>query len=76
MKTLDNYTKACIIQIDTRKRVSIYERVGKYIMRGKKPMNTKQLNSYLEAIKIIAQNAAEIVEIIKAIEQLQDKLNE
>lgn len=45
-------------------------------MKGKKLMNTKQLNSYLEAIKIIAQNAAEIIEIIKAIEQLQTKLNE
>ena len=45
-------------------------------MRGKKPMNTKQLNSYLEALKIIAQNAADKAEIIKAIEQLQTKLNE
>lgn len=45
-------------------------------MRGQKPMNTKQLNSYLEALKIIAQNAADIAEIVKAIEKLQCKLNE
>lgn len=39
-------------------------------------MNTKQLNSYLEALKIISQNAKDTTDIIKAIEQLQSKLNE
>lgn len=45
-------------------------------MKGKKNMNTKQLNSYLEALKIIAQNVTDKTDIIKAIEQLQTKLNE
>jgi hypothetical protein len=39
-------------------------------------MSNKQLNSYLEAIKIIAQTTTDNTQIIKAIEQLQQKLKE
>ncbi len=39
-------------------------------------MSNKQLNSYLEAIKIIVKNSADKENIIKAIEQLQKKLKE
>lgn len=45
-------------------------------MENKNRMNTKQLLSYLESIKIIATNAKTTVEIIAAIEQLQKKLQE
>ncbi len=45
-------------------------------MKGLKQMSNKQLNSYLEAIKLIAQTAKDTAEIIRAIEQLQSKLNE
>lgn len=45
-------------------------------MKGFEKVNTKQLSSYLEALKIIAENATDKNEIIKAIEQLQSKLNE
>lgn len=39
-------------------------------------MNTKQLNSYLEALKIIVEKATDTGEILKALEQLQEKLIE
>ena len=39
-------------------------------------MTNKQLNSYLESIKIIAENTKDNQEIIKAIEKLQEKLKE
>ena len=45
-------------------------------MKGNNRLNTKQLNSYLEALKIIVENATDKAEILKAIEQLQSKLNE
>lgn len=44
-------------------------------MKGKKQMTNKQLESYLEAIKLIAQNASSLESVINAIEQLQNKLN-
>jgi len=45
-------------------------------MRGKKTMSNKQLLSFLEALKIIVNNASDRKKIKKAIEQLQDKLKE
>ena len=39
-------------------------------------MSSKELLSYLEAVKIIATNAKTTAEIIAAIEQLQKKLQE
>jgi len=45
-------------------------------MRGKKTMSNKQLLSFLEALKIIVNNSSDRENIIKAIEQLQDKLQE
>ena len=39
-------------------------------------MTNGELNSYLEAIKIIAQNAKTTEEIVKAIIQLQERLQE
>lgn len=76
IKTIDNIRIIIYNIIRNQKITTIYKKVGKYIMKGKKNMNTKQLNSYLEALKIIAQNATDKTDIIKAIEQLQTKLNE
>lgn len=45
-------------------------------MKGKKQMTNKQLESYLEAIKLIAQNASSLEIVIDAIEQLQNKLKQ
>ena len=45
-------------------------------MKKVNAMSNKQLNSYLEAIKIIAQTTTDNKQIIKAIEQLQQKLKE
>lgn len=45
-------------------------------MKGKKQMTNKQLDSYLEAIKLIAQNASSLETVINAIEQLQNKLKQ
>lgn len=45
-------------------------------MKGKKQMTNKQLESYLEAIKLIAQNASSLETVINAIEQLQNKLKQ
>lgn len=45
-------------------------------MKGKKQMTNKQLESYLEAIKLIAQNASSVETVINAIEQLQNKLKQ
>lgn len=45
-------------------------------MKGAKHMTNKQLNSYLESIKIIAQNATSPEQIVEAIELLQEKLTE
>lgn len=45
-------------------------------MKGKKPMTNKQLDSYLEAVKLIAQNASSLETVINAIEQLQNKLKQ
>jgi len=39
-------------------------------------MSNKQLLSFLEALKIIVNNSSDRENIIKAIEQLQDKLQE
>jgi hypothetical protein len=45
-------------------------------MKGKKQMTNKQLDSYLEAIKLIAQNASSLETVINAIEQLQNRLKQ
>lgn len=45
-------------------------------MKGKKSMTNKQLDSYLEAIKLIAQNASSLETVVNAIEQLQNKLKQ
>ena len=45
-------------------------------MKGKKSMTNKQLDSYLEAIKLIAQNASNLETVVNAIEQLQNKLKQ
>ena len=39
-------------------------------------MTTKQLSSYLEALKIIVEKAKDKSEILKAIEQIQERLKE
>ncbi len=43
-------------------------------MKGKSTMSNKQLNSFLESLKIIIQNAADKESVLNAIEQLQNKL--
>ena len=45
-------------------------------MEVKKQMTNGELSAQLEAIKIIAENAASIEQIIKALERIQSKLNE
>lgn len=45
-------------------------------MRGKKQMTNKQLDSYLEAIKLIAINSSSLDNVVNAIEQLQNKLKQ
>lgn len=44
--------------------------------RSNKQMNNKQLLTLLEALKIIATNSSDHENIIKAIEQMQEKLKE
>lgn len=39
-------------------------------------MTNKQLNSYLESIKLIVESTEDKQQIIKAIEKLQEKLKE
>jgi hypothetical protein len=39
-------------------------------------MTNKQLNSFLEALKIIIQSSSDRENILKYIEQIQTKLNE
>lgn len=45
-------------------------------MKGRKTMSNKQLLTFLEALKIIVVNSSDQENIIKAIEQLQNKLKE
>lgn len=45
-------------------------------MKRVEVMTNKQLASYLESLKIIVQNSTDKNEIIKAIEQIQEKLKE
>jgi hypothetical protein len=43
-------------------------------MKGQHTMSNKQLNSFLESLKIIVENATDKESILKAIEQPQSKL--
>ena len=72
-------SKTNIYNINCKEVNTLYKlikKVGKNNMRGKQIMSNKQLNSYLEAIKIIVKNSADKENTIKAIEQLQKKLKE
>lgn len=45
-------------------------------MKRKITMTNKQLNSFLEALKIIIQSSSDRENILKYVEQIQTKLNE
>ena len=43
-------------------------------MKGKEPMTNGEMDGYMEAVKIIAEMAADTETVIKAIERIQEKL--
>lgn len=45
-------------------------------MKGQYTMTNKQLNAFIEALKIIVDNSSDRENIVEYLDRIQDKLNE